>query len=222
FKERLEKIHKTENSVFIHIRRGDYCKLSWCLEIEYYQKAVRYIQERVKNPTFFVFGATDSDFIQKLDLGVSFENLGESHITADNQHHDMFLMSACKYGIIANSTYSWWAAYLGRQKDIVIAPSGWIPVEGSSQIIPKEWIKIETVKKLHNYPIPNLKNNPHKKPSYSPKRFLKNLRYLARYDIKESVSQLMQYQFSPQIAENFAAMLRDEIKNDWDIITPPK
>nr|WP_241993677.1 GT-D fold domain-containing glycosyltransferase [Helicobacter sp. MIT 05-5293] len=204
------------------MRRGDYCKLSWCLEMDYYQKAVRYIQERVENPTFFVFGATDNDFIHKLDLGVNFENLGESHITADNQHHDMFLMSACKYGIIANSTYSWWGAYLGRQKDIVIAPSSWIPVEGSYQIIPKEWIKIESTKNPHIIPPMQPKDNPHKKPPYSPKRFFKNLRYLARYDIKEMYHNQRNYQFSPQIAENFAAMLRDEIKNDWDIITPPK
>ncbi|TLD82328.1 alpha-1,2-fucosyltransferase [Helicobacter sp. MIT 05-5293] len=141
-------MHKTKNSVFIHIRRGDYCSLSWQLEIDYYQKAIAYIQERVENPTFFVFGATDADFVEKLDLGVHFENLGQKDVTQDNHYYDMFLMSACKYGIIANSTYSWWGAYLGRQKDIVIAPAKWISLyKESPQIIPKEWVKVESATK---------------------------------------------------------------------------
>lgn len=111
----------------------------------YYQKAITYIIERVENPTFFVFGATDTDFVEKLDLGVEFENLGQRDVTQDNHYYDLFLMSACKYGIIANSTYSWWGAYLGEKKEIVIAPTGWIPVGVQwSEIIPKEWVKIES------------------------------------------------------------------------------
>lgn len=146
-KKRLEKIMQANNSVFIHIRRGDYCKLGWELNMNYYEKAVRYILEHVENPTFFIFGATDNVFAEQFKIdGVSFENLGEQIIEISNQHEDMFLMRYCKHAIIANSSYSFWSAYLNDKKDsIVIAPTPWLL--GSDDIICEHWIKINTEEK---------------------------------------------------------------------------
>ena len=146
-KRRLEKILQTNNSVFIHIRRGDYCKLGWELSMEYYKKAIKYILEHVENPTFFVFGATDNEFAKKFRIdGISFENLSEQIITHSNQHEDMFLMRYCKHAIVANSSYSFWAAYLNDTRDnIVIAPTPWLL--GRDDIICKHWIKINIEEK---------------------------------------------------------------------------
>lgn len=145
-KERLDKILQTKNSVFVHVRRGDYCKLGWELGVSYYKKAVKYILERVENPTFFLFGATDSAFMdvftkQFSDFGCEFLNFGEKIITVKNQHEDMFLMRYCNHAIVANSSYSFWSAYLNDKKDkIVVAPTPWLL--GRDDIICEDWIKI--------------------------------------------------------------------------------
>ncbi len=143
-KQRLEKILRAKNSVFIHIRRGDYCKLGWELDMHYYKKAVQYILSHLVEPNFFVFGATDKTFMQHLDLEIPFENLSEEIITHANQHEDMLLMHYCKHAIIANSSYSFWGAYLGedRRDKIVVAPTPWL-LENDN-IICDNWIKIST------------------------------------------------------------------------------
>lgn len=143
-KKRLEKIMQANNSVCIHIRRGDYCKIGWELNMSYYEKALKYILEHVENPTFFIFGATDNEFAKQFRIdGISVENLGEQVIDTSNQHEDMFLMRYCKHAIIANSSYSFWAAYLNDNKDkIVIAPTPWLL--GRDDIICEHWIKINT------------------------------------------------------------------------------
>ncbi|HHY1437050.1 TPA: alpha-1,2-fucosyltransferase [Campylobacter jejuni] len=140
-KQRLDKINSVENSVFIHFRRGDYASLGWTLELNYYKKAINYILERVENPEFFVFGATDLDFIKTLDLGCHFDNLSEINSNLNNHYEDMRLMSHCKHGIVANSTYSWWSAWLGNQKGkIITAPSPWL--FDNDEIICENWVKI--------------------------------------------------------------------------------
>ena len=141
-KERAEKIKYAKNSVFIHIRRGDYVGLDWQLDMDYYKKAVKIMQEKLENPKFFVFGATDLEFIKNLDLGCEFENLSQIDSNPANHYEDMRLMSMCEHGIIANSTYSWWAAWLSDYDGkIIIAPTPW--VLGKDDIIPNRWIKIK-------------------------------------------------------------------------------
>lgn len=140
-KQRLEKILHTQNSVFIHIRRGDYCQFGWELGIDYYKKAIRYIVERVEKPKFFIFGATDKAFIERLEIGVPFEDVSERMIMHSNQHEDMFLMNYCKHAIVANSSYSFWGAYLNEERNrIVTAPSPWLL--GRDDVICDDWIKI--------------------------------------------------------------------------------
>lgn len=118
----LKKIKSCE-AVSIHIRRGDYVKLGWVQDMSYYEKAIKQIKEKVKNPHFFIF----SD-----DLAWVRENLKltEAHTFVDindgnTGYFDLELMKNCKHNIIANSTFSWWASYLNENPDkIVITPKG--------------------------------------------------------------------------------------------------
>lgn len=148
-KQRLELILQAKNGIFIHIRRGDYCKIGWELGMDYYKRAIQYIMDRVEEPKFFIFGATDMSFTEQFqkNLGLNESNsvnLSEKTITQDNQHEDMFLMCYCKHAILANSSYSFWSAYLGgaNANNIVIAPTPWLL--DNDNIVCDNWIKISS------------------------------------------------------------------------------
>ena len=141
--EWLDKIRKSENSVFIHIRRGDYLNLKgWTLSMDYYKRAVKYIQDNVENPRFFVFGQDCGNYIKnEFGIDVPFEIVGEINSKNKEDWKDLVLMKACKHAIIANSTFSWWAAWLGRANTdgIVIAPTPFI--HGRDEIVCDNWVK---------------------------------------------------------------------------------
>ena len=122
YNEKLLKMIKETNSVSIHIRRTDK-KLTGYLSLNYYKDAINYLMKRVDNPHFFIF----SDDIQwtKDNLNIDAPHI---YIENDDNHNycDFELMKNCKYNIIANSTFSWWAAWLNSFIDkIVIAPKFW-------------------------------------------------------------------------------------------------
>lgn len=141
-KKILDLIKNTE-SVFIHVRRGDYLsdtyktRFEGTCPIEYYEKAIRDIEQKINNPHFFCF----SDDIEwtKNNLTLSNVEFVDWNIGI-NSPLDMYLMSQCKYAIIANSTFSFWGAMLGKQKEIVYYPTKWInSKDGNPQIFPVEW-----------------------------------------------------------------------------------
>jgi hypothetical protein len=138
-----ERINSAENPVFIHVRRGDYCGLNgWLLEKEYYIRAVQYIKEHVKNPTFFVFSDADEDYIKNnFKIGCEYEYVGTHNADTNQSFRDMHLMSLCQHAIIANSSFSWWGAWLMKNKNkVVCMPTPWIePFTGS---ICDNWVKI--------------------------------------------------------------------------------
>lgn len=117
-----QKEIQASNAVSIHIRRGDYLKFKYpIMPIEYYKEAVSIIKEQVKNPKFFVF----TDDIKYVKENFSF--LGDYKLIDYNRNKnsycDMQLMSICKHNIIANSSFSFWGAWLNPNKEkIVIAP----------------------------------------------------------------------------------------------------
>ena len=138
----LKKFAECENPVFVHLRRGDYAGLGWMLPLEYYRKAVEEICKRVKNPTFFVFGSECDDYIKnEFDIGVPFEVIGEENARNHEDWKDIVLMMHCKHAIVANSSFSWWAAWLsdvdGRT---IIAPT---PFTNGDEILPDNWVKIK-------------------------------------------------------------------------------
>lgn len=135
----------TSESVSIHIRRGDYLNHldkygNICTE-EYYVKAINCIQEKLKNPKFFVF--SDDMKWSKHVLG-SYEQIQFVEHNSDIKSiYDMKLMSLCKHNIIANSSFSWWASWLNNNPDkIIIAPERWRNDCGCRDIYCKEWMII--------------------------------------------------------------------------------
>ena len=141
--QKLLKEIKNSNSIMIHIRRGDYLDLNQQLPLEYYKKAVDYITKHVQKPKFFVFGIDADDFIKKeLKIGHSFKFVGNTNTKNGEDWKDFQLMKACKHAIIANSAFSWWAAWLGDYSGkIVTAPSPWL--DNHDECICKHWIKIQ-------------------------------------------------------------------------------
>lgn len=132
--------------VSIHVRRGDfltssmYCRLS---ETDYYKKAIEYIKTNVSNPFFLVF-SDDTEWCRNFfcDLNnVSFVDWNKGL----DSFRDMQLMSLCKHNIIANSSFSWWGAWLNKNTDkIVISPKRFFSIQSLNEInlIPEHWVKL--------------------------------------------------------------------------------
>lgn len=137
------------NAVSIHVRRGDYVSVALSNQFhgtcspEYYQKAVQLICQRVDNPTLFVF-SDEPDWVKE-NLVFGLPTTYISHNVGANSFEDMRLMSLCKHNIIANSSFSWWGAWLNANPEkIVIAPQRWIQKEIAleAEIIPHGWVKL--------------------------------------------------------------------------------
>lgn len=143
----LINLMKNNNSVSVHFRRGDYITNNLyknhhnTLSLEYYQKAFELIKRKVKDPVFFLF-SDDKEWLEK-----KFKNKANIFIVKnaynDLKHKDFFLMTQCKHSIIANSSYSWWGAWLSEETDSVsIAPQKWFVAGDKNNIVPDRWIKI--------------------------------------------------------------------------------
>lgn len=140
----LEKI-KSTNSVSLHVRRGNYLLFDiykGICEIDYYQRAIDYIKAHVDNPHFYIF-SNDIEWCKE-NLACMLENytfVGNN--SGMSNYIDMQLMSNCKNNIIANSTFSWWGAWLNQyDKRIVIAPKKWLNMEMKYTPLLEEWIKL--------------------------------------------------------------------------------
>ena len=131
-------------SVAVHIRRGDYLqyeeKYGGICNKDYYRKAIEYMREHVPNAFFFIF-SDDEEYARSVyhdeDMEVVEGNGGE------NSYYDMYYMSKCKHNIVANSTFSWWGAYLNSNENkIVIRPERFNNVE-KKDIYPDSWVIIK-------------------------------------------------------------------------------
>ena len=140
-KEVLDIINKS-NSVSVHIRRGDYLdpirikQFGQSCPEEYYRKSIDYFKQKYNNPVF-VFFSDDMDWVKK-----NLKLEGAIYVDWNNGNKsswDMRLMSNCKSSIIANSTFSYWGAMLGKEKEYVIKPLRWIGNE-IPDIFPNHWI----------------------------------------------------------------------------------
>lgn len=144
----IDKISAT-NSISLHIRRGDYVQkkryqnLYATCPLDYYKNGVDYITKEFSNPVVFIF-SDDIEWVKK-NLNLPYESYYVSHNTGEKSYEDMRLMSLCKHNIIANSSFSWWGAWLNNNKEkIVIAPQKWFNDEKIVQtdVIPESWIKL--------------------------------------------------------------------------------
>lgn len=126
-KKLYEMIEKT-NSVCVTIRRGDFVtdpgfkKNLYVCDENYFYKAIEYMKKNVKNARFFVF----SDDVEWCKKNMNFPKDTVYESGDDPVWEKLRLMYSCKHFIISNSTFSWWAQYLSRNKDkVVVAPSRW-------------------------------------------------------------------------------------------------
>jgi hypothetical protein len=150
--EEMNNLIQSRNSVCVNFRRTDFVHLQnsaqthGVSEMDYYEKALEIIVQKVENPHFFVF----SDDIEwcKENLNWNFPITFVGHEFKGNKFSAYLkLMRNCKHFIIPNSTFAWWAAWLSDSKNkIVITPQQWFKdsalQEQSGDIIPSDWIRL--------------------------------------------------------------------------------
>lgn len=135
-------------AVSLHVRRGDIAVNPASLafhglcSLDYYRRAIDYVTARVKHPEFYIF-SDDISWVKE-NLQLSYPTHYIDHNNGSESYNDMHLMSLCNHHIIANSSFSWWGAWLNPRKDkIVIAPELWFIADfDSSDIVPSDWTKI--------------------------------------------------------------------------------
>jgi len=137
---------KESTSISVHIRRGDYIynisanEFHGICSLEYYYNCIKIINAKFKNCSFFFF-SDDIEWVK-----IKFSNLENAHfITSNSNKEDLYLMSLCKHNIIANSSFSWWGAWLNTNENkLVFAPKKWFNDDSidTSDLIPNSWKRI--------------------------------------------------------------------------------
>ena len=144
----LRLISETE-SVSLHVRRGDYVtnpltyRFHGVCSPEYYRAAMEKLTESVRQPHFFVF--SDAMDWARRNVSIEYPVTYVTHNGTDRDYEDLRLMSHCKHHIIANSTFSWWGAWLSESPGkLIIAPQDWFSSTKASaeDLMPDEWIRL--------------------------------------------------------------------------------
>lgn len=149
---KIAKKIQEKTSVAIHIRRGDYIsnpstsKTFVSLDFQYYQKAIEKL-DLDKSRTLLVFFSDDIDWVKSNiinQLLSDYQCITIDNNKGDESYNDMHLMSLCNHNIIANSSFSWWGAWLNTNPDkVVIAPKKWSSISNNTNdLIPKKWLKV--------------------------------------------------------------------------------
>lgn len=137
---------KQKNSVAVHVRRGDYVtnpaanSFHGVCPPEYYANAFQIIQSRISDPHYFLF-SDDPGWVRENLIPDSPFTVVESNST-DLAHYDLWLMKHCRNFIIANSTFSWWGAWLSEIRNkTVICPARWFKAEdiNTRDLVPEGW-----------------------------------------------------------------------------------
>lgn len=145
----LQKEILQTNSVSIHFRRGDYCtnintfETHGICSIGYYLNAIKFIKTKINNPVFFIFSDDIAWVKSNFKINDSVYFASENNFSS---YTEMGLMSICKHNIIANSSFSWWAAWLNKNSSkIIIAPQYWFKDLQylNNDIVPERWIKLD-------------------------------------------------------------------------------
>lgn len=143
----IERMQCTE-SVSLHIRRGDYVTLASAsayhglCSIDYYHDAVRRIADQFSDLELFIF-SDDPEWV-KDNLRFSYPTHYVDHNPAHMAFQDLRLMTMCRHHILANSSFSWWGAWLSSSSDgLVIAPENWFAADRKTpDLVPPRWIKL--------------------------------------------------------------------------------
>ena len=144
--QQMEEKITSCNSVSIHMRLGDYLKndslYGGICTPEYYKRAIGMIRETVDNPVFFLFSNDVEEAARILGLEEAVPVEGN---TGDKSYLDMYLMSKCKHNIIANSTFSWWGAWLNRNKTKqVYCPTTLLNGYDNGSVYCEDWIRVSS------------------------------------------------------------------------------
>lgn len=149
----IERMEKSE-SISLHVRRGDFLSLdlfNGICTLDYYRRAIAYMRQSVGMGGRILF-CIFSDDIEWCRSNLSAEFLGCDVEYVDwnsgtESFRDMQLMSHCRHNVIANSSFSWWGAWLNPNKGkIVVAPDRWLNYEGFNDPVVESWIRIKTKK----------------------------------------------------------------------------
>jgi hypothetical protein len=141
---------RTCNAVAVHVRWFNAPGTDGVLNlaVDYYQRAIAVIEEKVPQARFFLFSDSPEAASKLLDLSEKKVTLVSHNLGDENAYADLWLMTQCKHFITANSTFSWWGAWLAESNDkVVVTPAikqeviqetNW----GFDGLIPKQWIKL--------------------------------------------------------------------------------
>lgn len=145
----IAKSARACNSVAVHVRFFDEPSTPGVYNMprEYYRTAIGVIEKKIENPTFFVFSDRPTNARELLDLPLGRTRFIENQCSPESPVSDLWLMSQCAHFIIANSTFSWWGAWLcGSPVKFVIAPGAEIREPkacwGFGGLIPREWKQV--------------------------------------------------------------------------------
>lgn len=146
-KKIAELISASTNSVSLHFRRGDYLNplaqvVVNTFTLDYYFDAIKSLEQKLGRLNLFIF--SDEPEWTKENLKFDHSTTFVSHNSPQHAHEDMHLMSLCQHNIIANSSFSWWGAWLNNNPNkIVIAPKDWVAIDRDTKdIYAENWIKI--------------------------------------------------------------------------------
>ena len=125
-----------DNSVGVHIRRGDFVGLGWNKSVDFYAKAMKRLEQEISNPHFFI--VTDDKSWARKNMPLS-SNITIVDINTETSDIDEFLiLSQCRHHIISESTYGWWAAFLNSDsKGLVV-----VPENAKGEIFDQGWIRM--------------------------------------------------------------------------------
>lgn len=144
----LDRI-KSSTAISVHVRRGDYINnaktntFHGITPLDYYRRAIERMASLISNGTIFIF-SDDHAWVKEhlqFDMPTIFVDCND----ADRAYDDLRLMSSCQHHVIANSTFSWWGAWLNNNpRKIVIAPDRWFtnPTMSTDDLLPRNWIKL--------------------------------------------------------------------------------
>lgn len=148
-KDKGQKLAR-ENTVAVHVRRGDYLRLPIILDWhgvmpkEYYANAFRELNKRCTHYTVCYF-TDDPEWVKENLFPIAEGEMISQHLS-ETQYEDFYLMQNCRHNVIANSSFSWWAAWLNNHPDkIVIAPQRWFGPTGpkdTQDLLPESWIRL--------------------------------------------------------------------------------
>jgi hypothetical protein len=144
---------RTSNAVCVNVRRGDYVtspiysKTIGALSAIYHNNGIAFFERTLPGARFFVFSDDIEWCRENLHFTLPVTFVGHEHAGKKFGNY-LQLMCECKHFLIANSTFSWWSAYLGEKKgSIILAPVQWTrsSEENPADIIPEHWKKMETI-----------------------------------------------------------------------------